>query len=206
MPKPVTFFISILFSFNLTLGQSHADYYVAISKDSTQGGRLKFISDTTVELSSIPRHMFPSIKRVYKYTTTDTTIVIHPDTIIENRNNKPEGLYVQDPLKSKLTLSKIKGGFIDYSKPHIYVRQKDFPKKSYMTYCIEGKFYKQDMGKTDGYGLVRKRPKTNKALRRKLKAIDIDNFTIEIVRGLAAYERFGIDKVYGGVIVINPRK
>ena len=204
MAKFLIFSISILFSFNLTYGQRLGDYYVAISIDSTQGGRLKFLSDTTVELSCIPRHMSPSLKTVYKYVSTDTTIEILP-SIIANNDIAPTGMYVQPVLKTKLTLAKIDRGFIDYSKSLIYVRQKDFPNNPDIAYIIDGKTYMQDMGVTDGYGLIKKSPKTNKALQKRLKTIDKDNCTIEIVRGLAAYERFGIDRVYG-VIVITTKK
>lgn len=191
-------------SFNLTYGQRLGDYYVAISMDSTQGGRLKFLTDTTVELSSIPRHMSPSLKTVYKYVSTDTTIEILP-SMITNKDVTPPGIYVQPVLKTKLTLTKIGRGFIDYSKSLIYVRQKDFPANPVVAYVIDGKTYIQDMGVTDGYGLIKKSPKTNKALQKRLKAIDKDDYIIEIVRGLAAYKRFGIDRVYG-VIVFTAKK
>jgi hypothetical protein len=204
MAKLLIIFILILFSFNLSYGQKPGDYYVAVSTDSTQGGRLKFLNDTTVELSSIPRHMSPSIKTVYKYVSTDTTIEILPG-IVANKDITPTGIYVQPVLKTKLTLTKIDRGFIDYSTSLIYVRQKDFPDNPDITYVIDGKSYLQDMGVTDGYGLVKKSPKTNKALQKRLKTIDKDNCTIEIVRGLAAYERFGINRVYG-VIVITTKK
>ena len=102
-------------------------------------------------------------------------------------------------------MTKIDGGFIDYDKSLIYVRQKDFGDNPDMAYIIDGKTFIQDMGVTDGYGLIRKSPKTNKALQKKLKGIDKDNCTHEIVRGLNAYKRFGIKKVYG-VIVITSRQ
>jgi hypothetical protein len=204
MAKLLIFFLLTFVSSNLTYGQRLGDYYVAISMDSTQGGRLKFLSDTTVELSSIPRHISPSLKTVYKYVSTDTTIEILP-SMITNKDATPAGIYVQPVLKTKLTLTKIDRGFIDYNKSLIYVRQKDFPANPDVTYVIDGKTYMQDMGETDGYGLIKKSPKTNKALQKRLKTIDKDDYTIEIVRGLAAYKRFGIDKVYG-VIVFTAKK
>ncbi|WP_152616954.1 hypothetical protein [Flavihumibacter solisilvae] len=149
--------------------------------------------------------MSPSIKIIHQYITTDTTIEILPDTFAE-QNINPTGLYLMDyALKSILTLTKFNRVFIDYNKSNIYVRQRDFPNNPDITYIIDGKTFKQDMGVTDGYGLIKKHPKANKALQKKLKTIDKDNCTIEIVRGLAAYKRFGIDKFYG-VIIIKTKK
>lgn len=203
MTKYVTLFL-LIFLVTDTLGQKLGEYYISVSMDSTQG-RLKFISDTTVELSSIPRHMSSSLKTVLRYVSTDTTIEILPDTT-KKPNTQPTGLYIEQlALRKKITLTKITRGFIDYNKRLIYVRQKDFPKNPDITYIVDGKSYKQDTGVTDGYGLVKKSPKTNKGLQKRLKPLTKDNCTIEVVRGLAAYERFGIDNVYG-VIVINTKK
>jgi hypothetical protein len=204
MIKYVTLFL-LIFLVTDTLGQKIGEYYISVSMDSTQGGRLKFLSDTTVELSSIPRHMSPSLKTVLRYVSTDTTIEILPDTT-KKPNTQLTGLYIEQlVLRGRITLTKITRGFIDCNKRLIYVRQKDFPKNPDITYIVDGKTHIQDTGVTDGYGLVKKSPKTNKSLQKRLKALTKDNCTIEVVRGLAAYERFGIDKVFG-VIIINTKK
>ncbi len=203
MTRCSTFFLLSIFISTLSFGQKLGDYYVPISIDSTQGGRLKFLSDTTVELSSIPRHMRPSIKVIYKYTTADTTIQIFPEPL-SNQDNQSSSQYVQSfALKTKISLTKIDRGFIDYNKSLIYVRQKDFGDNPDIAYLIDGKTYIQDMGVTDGYGIIKKSPKTNKALQKKLKGIDKDNCTIEIVKGLNAYKRFGIKRVYGVIVITS---
>lgn len=201
MTRPCTILLLFILISIQSFGQKLGDYYVSISIDSTQGGRLQFLSDTTVELSSVPRHMSPSLKRVYKYTTTDTTIQIFPEPVISQDSPK-QGLFVQpDALKTKIILTKIDGGFIDYSKSLIYVRQKDFGDNPEIAFIIDGQTFIQDVGETDGYGIIRKEPKTNKALQKKLKGLDKDNFTLEIIRGLNAYKRFGIKRVYGAVVI-----
>jgi len=205
MSKYLTLYFFAFFFVAVSYGQTLGDYYVSISMDSTQGGRLKFLSDTTVELSSIPRHMSPSLKTVFKYISTDITIEILPNPITK-QDIQPAVIYVQPfTLDTKLTLTKIERGFIDYDKSLIYIRQKDFGDNPDIAYIIDGKTYIQDMGKTSGYGLIKKSPKKNKALQKRLKTIDKENSSIEIVRGLAAYQRFGIDRVYG-VIVITTKK
>ena len=205
MTRPFIFFLLSIIIATHSFGQKLGDYYVSISIDSTQGGRLKFLSDTIVELSSVPRHMSPSIKTVYKYATADTTIQIFPEPII-SQDSPNQGLYVQvATLKTKTVLTKIEGGFIDYSKSLIYVRQKDFGDNPDIAYIIDGKTFIQDIGVTDGYGLIRKKPNKNKALQKKLKGLDKDNCTIEIVRGLNAYKRFGIKRVYGAVVITTKK-
>jgi hypothetical protein len=201
MTKRYIFSLLFLFLTTFLYGQKVGDYYVSISTDSSHGGRLKFLSDTTVEVSSVPRHMSPSFKSVFKFTTTGTTIHIFPENVIR-RDTQAVGLYVRNfDLKTKIILTKIDGGFIDYGKSHIYVRQKDFGDNPDIGYIIDGKTFIQDVGVTDGYGLIRKSPKTNKALQKKLKGLDKNNCTIEIVRGLDAYNRFGIKRVYGAVVI-----
>jgi hypothetical protein len=149
--------------------------------------------------------MSPSLKAVYKYTTSDTTIQIFPEQFI-SRDTQPSGLHVQSfALKTKTCLTKIDGGFIDYNKSLIYVRQKDFGDNPDVAYIIDGKTFIQDMGVTDGYGIIRKSPKANKALQKRLKGLNKDNCTIEIVRGLNAYKRFGIKRAYGAVIITTKK-
>ena len=203
--RPCIFLLLSILIATHSFGQKLGDYYVSISIDSTQGGRLKFLSDTTVELSSTPRHMSPSLKTVYKYTAADTTIQIFSEPVI-SPDSFQRGLTVQSSShKTKIILTKIDGGYINYSNLLIYVRQNDFGYNPDLTYVIDGKTFIQDVGETDGYGLIRKKPKTNRALQKKLKGIDKDNCTIEIVRGLNAYKRFGIKRVYGAVVITTQK-
>ena len=139
MSKYLTLYFFAFFFVAVSYGQTLGDYYVSISMDSTQGGRLKFLSDTTVELSSIPRHMSPSLKTVFKYISTDITIEILPNPITK-QDIQPAVIYVQPfTLDTKLTLTKIERGFIDYDKSLIYIRQKDFGDNPDIAYIIDGK-------------------------------------------------------------------
>lgn len=205
MTKHYILSLLLLVSVAVTYGQKFGDYYVSISIESTEGGRLKFLSDTTVEQSSIPRHMRSSIKIVHKYTATDTTIKIFPAPS-ESRESNATGIYIQPfTLVTPINLTKIKGGFIDYSKSLIYVRQKDFGDNPDIAYIIDGKTYIQNMGVTDGYGSIKERPKINKALQKRLKGLNIDNCSIEIVRGVNAYKKFGIERVFGAIVITTTK-
>lgn len=85
------------------------------------------------------------------------------------------------------------------------MREKDFGKNPDIAYIIDGETYIQDAGVTDGYGLVKKMPKVNKALQNKLNSINKDKCTIEVVRGLNAYSRFGIKRVYGAIVITTKK-
>lgn len=202
------YFLTLLVSFTLVsaYGQAMSGFYISIPDDSSKGGgRLKFLSDTTVELSSIPWHMNRSVKSVRKFMSTDTTIIIFPPPL-EKRERLPPGVYRPSlGPDTIIILTKIERGFIDYHRSLIYVREKDYHRNPGMAYIIDGKTYIQDMGVTNGYGLIRKMPKTNRALRKKLKEINIDNSTIEIVRGLSAYKRFGIERAYGAIVITKKK-
>jgi len=198
--QTILFIISSCIS-TLTFGQKLGDYYVSISIDSTQGGRLKFLSDTTIELSSIPRHMSPSFSKVYKYIAKDSTIEILPSSDVKSDTLETRVQIKNIALKTILSLTVINDCYIDYKNSLIYVREKDFGSNPDIAYIIDGKTYIQDAGITDGYGLVKKMPKKNIALQNKLKGINKDKCTIELVRGLNAYKRFGIKRVYGAVVI-----
>ena len=205
MAKHLILSLFTYLSFSLSYGQKLGEYYIPVSMDSTRPGQLRFLSDSTVEISDIPRHMGWSLKAVFNYVSTDTTIEIVPNSISKQYPTSVFTYSVPFVMDTKLILTKIDHGFIDYKKSIIYIRQKYFDNDPDLNYIIDGKIYIQDMGVTDGYGIVKKIPKRNRALERRLKSIDYNTIKVEIVRGLKAYERFGIDKV-NGVIVITSKK
>ena len=203
MTRHFILFILLIHISTLSIAQKLGDYYVPISIDNSQEGRLKFLSDSIAEISSISRHMSPSIKAVYKYKSTDTSIQMLLESITKSNKHFTE-IYAQSltPI-AKISLTKIDKGFIDHNNSLIYVRQKDFGKYPDIIYLIDGKKFIQDTGEQDGYGLVKKRPKTNKALEKKLKKFTKDNCTIEFVKGLNAYNRFGIKYVFGTIVITS---
>jgi hypothetical protein len=138
---------------------------------------------------------------VFKYTTTNTTIEILPGLLTKQDSLSLNAFGLIYFIKPFISLTKIDGGFIDNSQTLIYVRQKDFGDNPDVAYIIDGKTFIQDVGVTDGYGLIKKSPKTNKALQKKLKGLNKDNCNIEIVKGLEAYKRYGFKRVYGAVVI-----
>ena len=56
-------------------------------------------------------------------------------------------------------------GFPKDLEPKLRVLYKDFSRKYYLTYIIDGKTYKQETGLSDAYGLIKNNPRENKALK-----------------------------------------
>lgn len=73
-----------------------------------------------------------------------------------------------------------------------------------LAFIIEGKTYIQDLGQSDGYGLVKKKPKRNRRLEKRLKEIakNHDKYNSEFLKGLRAYKKVGL-KYVPGVIIID---
>jgi len=160
------------------------------------------LNDSTIEFSTIWRHMQPVTKAVYKAAKTDTTIVIKSNQIVGTETQQNGVAIKLLDFKENLVLTKIDGGFIDHTNSIIYVRQKDFGENPKLAYIVDGKTYFQDNGKTDGYGLLKVKPKKNRPLQRKLKGLNVHNCNIEIFKGgLETYRKFGIKYVYGVVVI-----
>ena len=205
MPKlTISILLSILVT-TVSFGQRIGDYYVSIPSDNMLNCRLKFLNDTTVELSNVPRHMGGRLIKFFKYKATGETIEVLPGLLTDKDSLTLNAFGLNYFLKPTIKLTKIDGGFIDYEKSLIYVRQKDFGDNPDIAYIIDDKTFIQDIGVTDGYGIIRKDPKTNKALQKRLKGINKDNCNIEIVKGLEAYKRFGIKRVYGAVVITTTK-
>ena len=206
MPKRIIYFVLYILFSTVCSGQTINDYYVSIASDSTLNCRLKFLNDSTVELSNVPRHMGGRLTKVFKYIKTDTTFEVLPGFLTYKDSLSLNIFGFNYFLKSKIILTKINGGFIDYEKSLIYVRQKDFGDNPDIAYIIDGKTFIQDAGETDYLGIIKKMPKTNKALQKKLNGLDKENCSIEIVKGLNAYKRFGIKRVFGAVVITTKNK
>jgi len=189
MSKPFFLFLFILCYSMISHAQQLGDYYISIPTDITSHDRLKFLTDSTVEISSMPRHLSAAVESVGKYTSTDTSIQIYFDSAI--RNPEPFGLTIQPSYNTSRILKKIDGIFIDYERSLIYAREKDYVDPR-LNYVIDGKFFLQDVGQMDSSGVTTKIPKANKSLERKLSKFNQANCTTEIVRGLNAYQRYGI--------------
>ena len=196
--------ILVVLIFNLSFEQKIGDYYVSIPSDSIRDCRLKFLSDSTVELSNVPRHMASGVfKIVFKYTNKIDKIEILTWFINTQDSLNLSIWKLNFFIKPWISLSKIDDGLIDYNNSIIYLREDGFIKKSILTYIVNGKTYAQDNGETNIYGHIITNPKKNKILQKELDIVgqSPDKYKIEIIKGWKAYQRFGIETVYGVVII-----
>ena len=200
MGKYFSILILLIFYSQLSFGQTINEYYISIPVDSTKDCRLKFINDSTVILSTVKRHLSGGQSMTLKFKNSDTAIDIMPK--LSSQDSLALDLYkLPYFLRPVIHLTKINNNLIDYSKSLIYVRQKNLKENSSILYIIDGKKFKQKIGKTSGYGIITKTQKSNQRLQRQLKFLNIDNCSIELVRGLNAYNRFGLKYVYGVVVI-----
>ena len=198
----------VLSCFSFCQAQKLNSIYYGVSSDSLHiTHQLEFKNNSTLEISTLPRHMSRQFKMTFNYKRVGETIKIISDNII-----------TQDSIaliKNGLSQFLNKPVFIingkaltDRSSKTVYVLYTDFQRNYYLTYLIDGKSYKQETGGlSDAYGLIKYYPKDNKALQRKLTSIkdDLDNYTIHVYKGLDAYDKFGYDSVFG-VIELKHKK
>jgi hypothetical protein len=109
-------------------------------------------------------------------------------------------------FNNPVTLTVDNNALLDKKNLVVYVLLKDFKSSNYMTYIIDGKRYKQDLGEVNSYGLSQKNPRTNIVLKRKLKAVTnhIEDYSMNVYKGIHAYRKFGYKSVFG-VIELTKR-
>jgi hypothetical protein len=189
----------VLSSLTVCYGQKLNNKYQGIPSDSLNNGhQLEFKNDMTVEISTFPKHMSENFKMTFQYKDSLGTLLIYHDNISSNdsvllvRNGFPQFIH-------RLSLTQQNRALIDNSSSLIYVLSKDFQKSYYITFIIDKKVYRQRIGQTDAYGLVKDMPEQNKSLQDKLSSIksESDSFTLTSYRGLKAYNKFGYRSVFG---------
>jgi len=203
--KVQALFILTFLTSSFCYGQKLNQTYYGVSSDSLYSGhQLVFTTDTTLEISTFPRHMSKQFKVTFNYKQTGDKIEIHTNNILRADSIALSNHGLTQFLKS-FTLAKDKRAIVDTSSKMVYVLYKDFSRKYYLTYIIDGKTYKQETGLSDAYGLIKNNPRENKALKDKLASLNLDNYTANIYKGLEAYEKFGYDNVFG-VIVLKQKE
>lgn len=173
-------------------------YYGVSSGSLHSGHQLEFKTDSTFELSTFPRHMSRQFKMTFNYYRKGNTIELRQGTISQKDSQSLSNNGLIQFLKAT-TFAIDKRAIVDTSSKMVYVLYKDFSKKYYLTYLIEGKAYKQETGLSDAYGLIKINPKENKALKEKLASLNdnLHNYMVNVYKGLEAYNKFGYDSVFG---------
>ncbi len=203
--------IFILTYFLITIGFCQAQklqtLYYGVSSDSLHSGhQLVFKNDSTLEISTFPRHMSRRFVMTFKYKKLGKAIEIFNSNI-----SKQDSFALTNngfnQFLNKLIFTVDGKAIVDNSNSLIYVVYNDFKRKYFLTYLIDNKIYKQATGLPNSYGLITNNQKDNKVLQDKLASIkdDLQNYNIKIYRGLEAYNKFGYKSVFG-VIELKRRK
>lgn len=192
-------FLSII-CVSISYGQKMGKYYVSIPIDSSSGCRLRFLNDTMVELSTVPRHMSRGLIGVFKCKISDTTVDIFPE--LSSTDSLGLTSYrLEYFMRTIVSLTKVRSGFINYSKSLIYVLERRLDKNQHLTVIIDGKKFIQPTGHANGYGMIDKVLKNNKTLHRTLNYIEKSISSMEFFKGFDAYRRFGLKGVYGTIVI-----
>jgi hypothetical protein len=173
--------------------------YYAVSSDSLHHEhQLEFKTDTTIEISTFPRHMSRQFKITLNYKRIGKTIKVLDKNISGADSIALANHYFKQFL-DEATFTIDNKAIVDTSNKIVYVLYNDFQKKYYLTYLIDGKIYKQETGLSDAYGLVKNNAKDNKALKQKLTSIkdDLNHYSVAVYKGLDAYRKFGYNSVFG---------
>ncbi len=163
---------------------------------------LVFMDKSNCKLKFPPQNhgdaMFPQTRDyVFKYRVDNDTITFYG--ISADSTN----LTLDRILKSKFTVTDDKTLF-DCISGYTYVN-KDLVSDKYTIYAIDGKVFKQKATEMDGYGLVRKNFKMNSKIKRKVKDLNEDTHTVNILIGKEAYDKYGLIGM-NGVIEIEKKE
>lgn len=177
----------------IAFGQKKDPHYSCIDRQGSNEWILTLCSDTTVEFCNIPKHIGPIIKRVHRYSNTDSSIEISADQL-----NVPDTLwrpsFINLPVISQtLRLIKIDEGFIDYKNSLIFIDTESIGLKPALAYIINGKTYWEPLDYSS--------TKRNRRLQKRLKKLNNNNCTLELLKGLDAYKRLGVKYVFGVFII-----
>jgi len=200
----LTYFLT---TFSFCHAQKLRTLYYGVSSDSLHSGhQLEFKNDTSLEVSTFPRHMSRQFTMTFHYKKSGKTIEIF------NPNISKQDSFALTNNGFKQFLNKViftvdGKAIIDKSNGLIYVVYDDFKRRYYLTYVIDNKVYKQETGLSDAYGIIKNNPKDNKVLQDKLASLkdDLKNYDLKVYKGLEAYNKFGYKSVFG-VIELKRRQ
>ena len=126
------------------------------------------------------------------------------DTIVFSGTDLDTSNFILKRLLSSRFIVKSDKTIYDCVSGYTYVDKKSIDDR-HTIYVVDGEIFKQKATKINGYGLVVKDYKTNGRLRRKIKQIDVDKYTVKILKGKSAYDKYGLIGM-NGVIEIEQKK
>ena len=191
--KALSFFILTLTFYNANSQQLNTNYRTAreqnhrihllIFTDSVSC-KLTFPATTHGELMMQATYVFNMNYRSVNDTITFYNLQPDSDNIATDRL-----------LEAKFISSKGQSLY-DCRSGYTYVPEKNVPDK-HIIYSLKGKIYKQKATKIDSYGLIRKEHKMNRRLKRELNKVNIKNYSINLLSGKDAYDKYGLIGING---------
>lgn len=130
-------------------------------------------------------------------------IVINDTLTLQGGQLDTSNLIVRRLRKSRFIKVDNKKIF-DCVSGYTYVDEKLTSSKC-LIYSIDGKIFKQRAPRTNSYGLVVKSYGTNKSLSKQINQLDKDNYDINILKGKAAYDKYGLIGI-NGIIEFEQKK
>lgn len=157
---------------------------------------LEFINDSIVDLRSIPKHMSGFFSSRIKYFNSNNIIKIHFKKYLINTDDfKRYGL--KNLIDKKIELTPLGEQLIDYNNKIVFVNIKDYYKKGYLRkhlFFIDGKRYVNRSPKTNGYGIITKKTRIGRGVKKLIRNMRKDSsyYKIERLNGFDAFHKYGI--------------
>jgi hypothetical protein len=178
--------IIVTFTYLSVFAQKTGEVYFSISSDTTiKSHYLVFLSDSTLEVTSVPRHHSIIVRDTLSFARKMNTIVVQSKCT----------MLPYDRLKLVLEGRAL----VDSSIKLVYVRESDFAEYFDFLYIIDGMQFIQRTGIPDSYGVVKTQFKKNKKLYSKLDELapTINTYSLEFLRGYEAFKKYGYKYTYG---------
>ena len=207
MKKTVALIIICLI-IQYSFGQKENDFYTSFSESGIQHN-LNFDKNGIVLIGNIRRHMSPFYNLVGTYEKRGDSIYIKIQEINAGELSKAKKLGFESFSEMELVLYVNGSELIDLKNRTVYVTSRKLNRKKIKRKSIafiDNKKYIYERPITDGYGLIRRKPRKNKRFEKVLAKVlrNPDNYERRIIRGLTAYEKYGIIGI-NGVSIMNKK-
>lgn len=191
-----------------TFGQKQNDFYISFS-ESLIKHTLSFDENGIVKISSIRKHMSPFYSHNGTYKKVGDSIYIKMGKINSSNLTKAREFGFELFSEIELTLYQNDSELIDPNNRTVYVTSRKLNRKRIKRKSIafiNGKKYVYERMVTDGYGLIRQRPRKNRRFEKAFAKVleNPDEYETTVIRGLTAYEKFGLIGI-NGVSIMNKK-
>lgn len=187
----------LFFLSNYSFSQKNASIYYGVASDTAQNNHiLKFINDTLLEVSSVPKHMSKNIKINVRYKKIKDSIIIYKDKIDVSDSSSLLKYNLKQFLNSQI-LTVEANDLINEQFDIVYIPYTVMRQKYFVTYIIDNEIYRQRYQISNTYGLLDKKYGANRKLKRKIESLNGKIKSYKIYKGLKGYRKYGYNGVFG---------